>query len=341
MLKIAHHGVKFRHGIADGRTCGKHHPLVAGQLVNIAAFQQHIGGFLCISSGKSCYVSHFRIEEQIFERMGFVHIKAVYAQFLKGHDVILASGFQQLFQSDLQPLLRALHALDGKALCAAVFHFFNAFGHFFDLLPDHSFLALHGYGNAFELAVPDDDRIVVAGGNAGAELFAILRLEVLFRCGQNIGGRIQPQKLRCPLLRQVVGNHKHGLVAQSQPLGFHRGGDHFKGLACAHFVCQQRIAAVKNMRHGVQLVFSQMDFRVHAAETDVAAIVFAWTIEIEQLVIASNQRSPPIRVFPNPFGESVLDGLLLLLCKRRFLGVENALLLAVWTFPCIVNAHVP
>ena len=149
--------------------------------------------------------------------------------------------------------------------------------------------------------MPNDDRIVVAGGNASAELFAILRLEVLFRCGQNISGRIQPQKLRCPLLRQVVGNHKHGLVAQSQPLGFHRGGDHFKGLACAHFVCQQRIAAVKNMRHGVQLVFSQMDFRVHAAETDVAAIVFARAIGIEQLVIMDNQRSPPIRVFPNPF----------------------------------------
>ena len=42
ILKITHDRIKLRHGVADGRTCGKYHAAPSGQFIHIAAFQEHI-----------------------------------------------------------------------------------------------------------------------------------------------------------------------------------------------------------------------------------------------------------------------------------------------------------
>src|SRR5699024_12513162 len=72
-------------------------------------------------------------------------------------------------------------------------------------------------------------------------------LKVFFRGHKDIGGWVKPQKLRRPLLGQVVRDDKKGLLAKPQPLGFHSGGHHLERLSRAHFVCQQRITAVEDM----------------------------------------------------------------------------------------------
>ena len=64
MLKIAHHGVKLGHTVADGCACCKHHALAAGQLIDVTAFQQHIGGFLRIRCRESGHIAHLCIKEQ-------------------------------------------------------------------------------------------------------------------------------------------------------------------------------------------------------------------------------------------------------------------------------------
>ena len=254
MLEIAHHGVKLSHGVADGRTRCEHHALAAGQLIDVAAFQQHIRGFLCIRCRESGHIAHLRIKKQVLEGVCLVHIEPVNAQLLKGDDIILSSGFQQFFQLGFQSLLRALHGFDGKTLRTAVLQFLNTLGDFLNLFPQQPLLPFHGNGDALKLTVPDDNGIVITGSNAGAELFAVFRLKVLFRCRQNVGGRVQPQKLRSPLLGQMIRNHKHRLVAKSQTLALHGGSDHLEGLACAHLVRQQRISAIENVCDGVQLM---------------------------------------------------------------------------------------
>ena len=55
--------------------------------------------------------------------MRLVHIEPVYAELLKGHNVVLAGGVVQLLQFGLQILLRALQLLDGKAFGAAGLEF--------------------------------------------------------------------------------------------------------------------------------------------------------------------------------------------------------------------------
>ena len=94
-----------------------------GKLVDIAAFEQHIRGLLGVGGGKPRHVSHFCVEEQIFEAVRLVYIEPVYAELLKGHNIVLAGGVVQLLQLGFQILLRALQLLDGKALGAAGLEF--------------------------------------------------------------------------------------------------------------------------------------------------------------------------------------------------------------------------
>ena len=84
----------------------------------------------------------------------------------------------------------------------------------------------------------------------------------------------------------------------------------------------------------------QPDFGVHAGKGDMAPVILPGTGGIEQLIVACDQRVPPVRVFPYPVTESVLDGLLLLLCQRRFLAVQYTALLAVCVVLGIIDTHI-
>ena len=165
-------------------------------------------------------------------------------------------------------------------------------------------------------------------------------LKVLFGCYKDIGGGIEPQKLRCPLVGQVVRDNKDGFMAQSQPLAFHGCSDHFKGFARAHFVCKKCIAAVKNVCNGVSLMLPQSDFRVHTGENDMTSIILAGTGAVHFLVVLTYQRLAAFRVFPNPILKSVLDKLLFLRGKSGFLGIQHTALSAVRIFHGVINTNV-
>ena len=140
--------------------------------------------------------------------MGLVHEQPVHAQLFKGHHIVLAALGLQLFQPCLQRFFRAFQLLDREAFPAAGLHLGNAVYDLVDLLMQQPLLALHADGDFLELRVAHDDGVVVAGGDAGAELLAVMLLEVLFGCHQDVGGRVQPQKLGCPLFGQVVWHHE-------------------------------------------------------------------------------------------------------------------------------------
>ena len=186
----------------------------------------------------------------------------------------------------------------------------------------------------------DDNGVVVPGGNPGAELLAVGRLEVLLGRDQEVGRGIESQKLRRPLLGQMVGDDKHTLLAQPQALALHGRRHHFKGLACPHFVGKQSIAAIEDVGNGVLLVFPQLDLRVHAAKDDVAAVIFPGSCGIKLLVVLGHQALPAAGLLPEPVLKGVLHGLLLLLCQGGGLLVEDAALLAVGILHGVVDTDV-
>ena len=101
------------------------------------------------------------------------------------------------------------------------------------------------------MAVTNDNGVIVAGGDAGAELLAVSRLEVLFGDGEDIGRGVQTQELRRPLFNQVIGHHKHGLVAKAEAFALHRRRDHLESLARADFVRKECVTAIQNVRNSV------------------------------------------------------------------------------------------
>ena len=272
--------------------------------------------------------------------MRLVHIQSVYAQLLKGHNVVLSGAVLELFELGFKAALGALQRFNGEPLRPLAFQLPQTFLHLEDLLRQKPLLPLHGDGYLLKLRVADDNGVVFARGDAGAELLAVLRLKVLFCSHEDVGGGVQPQELARPLLGQVVGNDKQGLVAQPQPFGFHGSGYHLEGLARAHLVGKEGVAAVEHMGDRVELVLPQPDLRVHARKGDVAAVVFAGSGGIEQLIVPCDQGVPPVGVTPYPVPESVPDGLLLLLGEGGFLGVEYTPLPAVRVVLGIVDAHV-
>ena len=271
--------------------------------------------------------------------MCLVDKEAVHAQLFKGHNIVLR-GAVQLFQPCLQGPFRALQLLDAEFLRAAFLQFLDARFDLRDLVFQKMLPPLIGHGQALKLRVAHDDRVIIAGGNAGAELLAIRFFKVLFGGDEDICRGIEAQELRRPLFYQVVRYGKEGFLTEAQALAFHRGGDHLKGLARAHLMRQQRIPAVEDMSDGVKLMLPQSDFRVDAAERDVPSVVLAGTGGIELLVIPLDKLMPPLRVLPHPIPKGILDGLLLLLGERRFLLVEDTALLAVQLLDRVVDTHV-
>lgn len=237
------------------------------------------------------------------------------AKLLKGNHIVLAGGVLQLLEPCFQAFLGAFQRFDGEAFCSAGFKLFQPLLDLPNLFLKQPLLSFLRNGDTLKLAVTDDDGIVVAGGNATTELFTVLWLEIFLGCGEDIGGGIQTQKFRGPLLGQVVWHYEKRLLAQTETLAFHGSGDHLEGLARSHLVRKERIATVKNVRHGVQLMLTEPDFRVHAAECDVAAIVFTGAVGVEQLIVFRNKLLPSVGVLPNPVLKRILDGLLLLLSE--------------------------
>ena len=139
----------------------------------------------------------------------------------------------------------------------------------------------------------------------------------------------------------MIRNDKHGFLAQSQPLCLHSRSGHLEGLTGTYLVGQQRIAAVQHMSNGILLMFTQPDFRIHAAKADMRTIVLTRTGTVEQLVILFHQFRTAIRVFPHPILERILNGLLFLLGEGGLLFIQNSLLLTVCILHGIVDTNIP
>ena len=94
------------------------------------------------------------------------------------------------------------------------------------------------------------------------------------------------------------------------------------------------------MGNSVDLVLAERDFRVHAAEIDMAAVILTGTVTIELNIIGLADSLAPVRVFPDPLGKGILDQLLLALGDGGFLLVEDSGFPAIGIVHIIKNADI-
>ena len=238
ILEVLLHGIEFHHGVADGCTCGENHAAPAGQLVQVAALHVEVAGLLGLGLADTAHVPHLRECGEVLKTMCLVHEQAVYTQFLKGHHIILAALVVQLFQFGLDGFSGTLQLLDGEPFPVVGLQLGQPVQNVPLLLLQDVPLALNGHRDFLKLAVPDDDCIKITGGNPAAEPLSVFGLEVPPGRHQDVGGGVKLQELRGPLLRQVIGNHIEGLLAQAQALALHTGSYHLERLASAHYMGQ-------------------------------------------------------------------------------------------------------
>ena len=128
----------------------------------------------------------------------------------------------------------------------------------------NSLLPFPGHRNLFKLGMSNDDGIIIAGGNPGAELLPVFGFKVFLGCHQNIGRGIQLEPFRGPLLCDMIWYNNQRLCAYAQALALHSRRNNFEGLPCPHFVCQKGVSTIHDVGNGINLVLPQGDFRIHS-----------------------------------------------------------------------------
>ena len=188
-----------------------------------------------------------------------------------------------------QRFLCFFHLLDRKTAAVLTPGICQGQRNIIDLTLYNGFLPFRGERHSLKLRMTDHDGIVITGCNAGAELLSIAGFKILLRCHQHIRIGIEPQEICAPLLSEVIRYHIEILLRQAQPAALHAGSNHLEGLACTHAMRQQRIVAVQNVRYRIFLVRHQRDFRGHALEADMTAIVLTGPNRIENPIIGRTQ----------------------------------------------------
>ena len=94
------------------------------------------------------------------------------------------------------------------------------------------------------------------------------------------------------------------------------------------------------MGNGIQLMFPQGNFRVHAAKSDMAAIILAGTGGVHFLVVLAHQSLAALRVFPDPVFECFPDSLLLLSGQSGLLSIKNPAFFSVRILNGVINSHI-
>ena len=107
--------------------------------------------------------------------MALVLKKPVNAQLFKSNYIVFTLIGAEFFQLGFQRFPGLFHLLDGEILTCVDFQLIDGGKRFINLLLNDTFLPLKGQRDALKLAMPDDDGIVVPGGDAGTEF---LRLAV-------------------------------------------------------------------------------------------------------------------------------------------------------------------
>src|SRR5271166_2728930 len=338
-VEEALHRVHLDHGVADRRAGGERHAVAGVLAVQVAGFHQQVEGALAAAGLDAGDAFHLGGGFEIFEVIRLVNEDMIDAQLVEHQAVVLLVLGSQVFQ----PLLAAgLLLLDRLRQVAAAAGAVGAGGVLKELvvlldLPAQEIrLVIAAHADALEAAVGDDDAVPVTAGDLGGEVLAALLRHVLLGGDQQPGVGIKLLELAGELLEHVVGHGVDRLFDQPGLLHLHAGGGHGEGLAAAHNMAEQRVAAAHAPPDGVLLVRVQGDRPVQAGEIEVRAVEQAGAEIVVGVVVDAHQPLGAVGVGESPGFEPLLDERLLLPGGQRRLLVDDALL-AVYALDRVVD----
>ncbi len=100
----------------------------------------------------------------------------------------------------------------------------------------------------------DDDGVVVPRRDSRHRLLPVFSSEMFLSGDEQPRLRVKLEKLRSPLVDQVIGNNEHGFLGQIKATQFHGGGRHRPGFPGSHDVSQKRTSTLKNSPNCILLM---------------------------------------------------------------------------------------
>ena len=105
-------------------------------------------------------------------------------------------------------------------------------------------------------------------------------------------------------------------------------------------MCKERIAAVKDMGNGVDLMGSERDFWTDTAESNMASVILTGSDRVKGIVVGTDKAVSAFWVFPYPVLKRLLNDFLLCLCRCGFLMVEYCLFVTVFVIHIVKDTHI-
>ena len=117
--------------------------------------------------------------------MALVNKEPVNAELFKVDYRVLALGIVELVELCFYPFSGFHKLLDRELFAPACLHVVNTTLNIIELPLKLFPLSFNAHRDFFKLAMPNNDRIIIACGNAGTELFAVSRFKILLSCRRN------------------------------------------------------------------------------------------------------------------------------------------------------------
>ena len=228
--------------------------------------------------------------------MRLVHKQPVHAEFFKSQRVVFFVAGGEGFEFGFQPFLGLFNFLHQAPVVRVGVFAFNFFQFVQLLLEKASWVSRDsGMRSKPECVTMTASQLPVA-----------MRLKSFLRfCAsksslpgdEDVCARIQREQFGGKLAEHVIGNGKHRLAGQSQPLQFHRRGNHRVGLARADNVAEQRVGRLQNAPDARLLVQLKLNRRTRARQRQMFAVERADPPMIERVIV---KPAPAVRAGRRP-----------------------------------------
>ena len=156
------------------------------------------------------------------------------------------------------------------------------------------------------------------GRDSRHRLLPVFGREVFLPGDEQPGLRVKLQKLRSPLVDQVIGNDEHRFLGQIKAAEFHGGGRHGPGFPGSHDMSQERASTLKNPPNCILLMGRKIAVAKrsahHSRQGEMRAIEISKPDIVEAKIVVVGQALGPAGIFPDPLPETIFQLLLLFSC---------------------------
>ena len=264
-LKIPLHREHLGHAVGDGCARGEDHAPAAIERLNVTHLEKHVEGPLAGGLRQSRDAGHLRQVEQIFEVMRLVDEQAVHAEFLERQCIVFPVLGGECLQPGFQPLFRALKFFHQPPIAVVRVLKPDDF-QLVQLFLEEPALSVLAQWNTLEAGVCDDNSVPIAGGDAAEQFLAVFRLEIFLTRDQDVRPGIKGEQFGRELAKHVVGHGEERLAGQTEPLQFHRGGDHRVRLSGTDDVSEQRVMTLEDAPYSRLLMRMKLDRAARAGK---------------------------------------------------------------------------